>query len=527
MLRGLALAAVCLSVHVLPLGAQELPCAEFPVNTHTLGHQASPAVASAPDGRLLVVWVGEQDGGGEGVSGRLYDALGTPQEAEFRVNTFTAPAQFSFPSAASDGRGNFVVVWMNHDQDGSQAGIFGQRFGPDGAPQGMEFRVNTYTEGSQTTPKVAAAAGGFVVVWRSDGQDGSAGGVFCQRYDAAGAAQGPEFQVHTHTPGPQSYPAVSARPDGQFVVVWESFGQDEDHRGVFGQRFDEGGTPQGGEFPIHTFTTFAQAYARVAHRLDGGFVTVWTMNDGANFQIFGRTFDPSGDPEGPAFRINTDTSGLQDQPAITRGSDGGFIVVWTRNTLGGGADIAGRRLDSSGAPLGPEFAVAGSTTVDQSQPHVAAMPNGGFVAAWQSEDQDGSGFGVFASRDCARLYTVGPCRVADTRDPTGPSGGPPLAANAARSFPVSGLCGIPADARAVVLNATAVNPSEAGNLRLYPAGQAAPLASALNFAPGLTRANNAVVPLGTDGQIGVQCDMAPGSSGSTNLVLDVSGYFKR
>ena len=519
--RGLALAAICLSARVLPLGAQGLPCAEFPVNTHTLGHQTSPALASAPEGRLLVAWVGDQDGGVEGVSGRLYDASGTPEGAEFRVNTFTASNTFVFPSAASDGSGNFVVVWMNYDQDGSQAGVFGQRLGPDGAPQGTEFRVNTYTESSQSTPKVAAAgAGGFVVVWRSDGQDGSQGGIFGQRYDVAGAAQGPEFQVNTHTPGPQSYPAVSVRSDGQFVVVWQSFGQDADHRGVFGQRFDAAGTPQGGEFPIHTFTTLAQAYVRVAHRPDGGFVTVWIMHDGNNFQTFGRTFGPSGDAVGPAFLINTDTSGLQDQPAITRGSDGGFVVVWTHNTLGG-AYIAGRRLDSSGAPLGPEFAVAGSATDNQSQPHVAATPNGGFVAAWQSEDQDGSGFGVFASRDCARLYTVAPCRVADTR------GGPPLQANAARSFSVSGLCGIPADARAVVLNATAVNPSEAGNLRLYPAGQAAPLASALNFTAGLTRANNAIVPLGTAGQVAVQCDMAPGSSGSTNLVLDVFGYFKR
>jgi hypothetical protein len=120
------------------------------------------------------------------------------------------------------------------------------------------------------------------------------------------------------------------------------------------------------------------------------------------------------------------------------------------------------------------------------------------------------------------FFAISPCRVADTRDAPGPSGGPALAANTVRTFPVSGLCQVPSSARAVAINLAVFQPSNDGDLRVYPAGGAAPLASAINFRPGIVRANNAVVPL-TGGQISVQCDMP---SGSTHFFFDVYGYFQ-
>ena len=529
MRRALLASSVFLVAAGPPLHAQGPPCPEFLVNVQTLGRQNRPSVTSVPDGGFVVVWTTQSDGSGEGIFGRRYDAAGIAQGGDFRVNTTTADSQFG-PQVAADGQGGFVVAWTSTGQDGDTNGVYAQRFDSTGERQGPEFRVNSYTTGFQDGPRIAVGpAGDFVVVWDSYEQDGSGNGVFGQRYDASGQAQGPEFAVNTYTTEWQSSPAVSVRPDGAFVVVWDSLEQDGSGDGIFGQRFDADGERQGSEFRINTSTTLSQADSGVAHRSDGGFVAVWISNhQSVNWEIYGRSYDASGTPAGAEFRINTHSGELQNQPFITRDPNGGFIVAWNSRGQDGSDDgIAARRLGPSGAPVGPEFLVNTFTTGDQKDPQVAATPAGGFVVAWQSDGQDGSSSGIFASLDCTRLYTVAPCRVADTRDPTGPSGGPPLQANSARSFSVTGLCGIPADARAVVLNATAVNPSEAGNLRLYPAGQAAPLASALNFTAGLTRANNAVVPLGTDGQVSVQCDMAPGSSGSTNLVLDVFGYFKR
>ncbi len=93
-------------------------------------------------------------------------------------------------------------------------------------PAGAEFRVNTYTTYSQMWPVVSSdPAGNFVVVWRSLGQDGSSYGVFGQRYDASGTPQGAEFQVNTFTPSAQGPASVASDARGNFVVVWTSHGR--------------------------------------------------------------------------------------------------------------------------------------------------------------------------------------------------------------------------------------------------------------------------------------------------------------
>ena len=123
-----------------------------------------------------------------------------------------------------------------------------------------------------------------------------------------------------------------------------------------------------------------------------------------------------------------------------------------------------------------------------------------------------------------RFYTVSPCRVIDTRKANGPTGGPILAANAVRIFPVAGLCGIPADARTVSANLTVMGGSAPGALRVYPTDTGIPVSSAISFRAGQTRSNIAITTLATDGTgtIGVKND-APGT---LHLILDVSGYFK-
>lgn len=149
------------------------------------------------------------------------------------------------------------------------------------------------------------------------------------------------------------------------------------------------------------------------------------------------------------------------------------------------------------------------------------------MIVWGGYDgSNGVNTGGQYSLGASGFFTVAPCRVADTRNPVGPSGGPALSANTVRTFPVTGICGIPPSATAVAINMAIWFPSDGGDLRLYPAGGAVPLASAINFRAGLVRANNAIVPLGAGGQISVQCDMPLGSSGTTDLFFDVYGYFQ-
>ena len=503
-----------------PLAAQDLPCAEFRVNTATVDDQTTPALASDADGNFVVVWASYGVANPAGVQGQRFSAAGTARGGEFQVNTFSTAFQ-GYPSVASVPTGEFIVAWDSLGQDGNMLGVYAQRFNATGAPVAPEFRVNTYTTDTQADSSVAAdAAGNFVVVWTSYGQSGQSG-IFGQRYDASGSAAGPEFQVDSFTGGYQYVPRVAKDGAGNFVVVWMSYDQDGDQTGVFGQRYDAGGVAQGAEFPINTYTTGRQASPRIAADGAGNFVVVWTSSqDGSGVGIVGRRFNAAGEPQGPEFIVNSVTTGLQSTPDVAFDSSGAFVVVWTTDDADD-RGVVGRRFSAAGLAQGPEFPLNTFTAGLQVQPRVAATTHRGFVGAWMSDGQDGSMGGVYASQDCTRLYTLAPCRLADTRPASA------LAANSTRSFPVAGLCGVPADARAVAVNVTAVNPTDLGNFRLFPTGQAVPNASTLNFVAGANRANNAVVTLGAGGEVSVRCDMPPGSTGSTHVVLDVFGYFKR
>lgn len=86
------------------------------------------------------------------------------------------------------------------------------------------------------------------------------------------------------------------------------------------------------------------------------------------------------------------------------------------------------------------------------------------------------------------------------------------------------VCGIPSTATAVSVNLTVTQPAATGHLTLYPGDAAGPpLVSHINFTPGVTRANNAVVLLATNGGT---INVKNGSAGAVHFVLDVNGYFQ-
>jgi hypothetical protein len=218
--------------------------ADFLVNSYTRGDQGEPSVAGNGSGQFLVVWTGYggRDGDETGIFAQRLGSGGQRIGAELRVNTYTRGDQ-NRPAAAFLSDGGFVIVWAGARRDGANGGIFAQRFSSAGAHAGTEFQVNTYTPGDQDSPVVVPAGAGFVVAWESeegsggDPQDGSDGGVFAQRYDSNAIAVGTEFQVNSYTRNDQGPLAAARTAEGELVIVWESDGQDGHGEGVFGQRF--------------------------------------------------------------------------------------------------------------------------------------------------------------------------------------------------------------------------------------------------------------------------------------------------
>jgi hypothetical protein len=401
MRRAPAFPLVVLVLVPAAAGAQGDPVGpEFRVNTYTPGNEFGASVSTDALGNFVVVWQSSgQDGSLTGIYGQRYAASGVPLGPEFRVNTYTTSNQFT-SALASDASGGFVAVWTSQLQDGSNFGIYGQRYSVSGTPAGPEFRVNSATAGSQFVPAVTAApAGDFVVVWMSP--DGSDYGISGQRYSSAGAPVGPEFRVNTFTVAYQATATLAADATGGFVVVWASDGQDGSAYGIFGQRYDAAGAPLGSEFRVNTYTSGNQTDPEVDVDAAGNFVVVWqsSLQDGSGGGVFGQRFAASGAPLGGDFRVNSHTTSDQMRPVVTLDSSGNFVAAWQSAGQDGSANgVFAQRFDAAGAPLGAEFRVNTFVAGEQDDPAVAAAATGHFVVVWSSLDQDGSNYGVFGQR---------------------------------------------------------------------------------------------------------------------------------
>ncbi len=364
---------------------------QFVANVTTSGEQVEPVVAMDPDGNFVVVWQGFVQPPDISLFARSFDVFGAPQSGEFQVES-TPPnsGAESYPSVAMDGAGNFVVAWEAYDQD--YGGIFARRFDAAGTPQGLQFQVNTYSTAYQYSPSVARnASGDFVVVWQSY-RDGGGYGIYGQRYDGAGAAQGAEFRVNTYTTGDQTYPSVAMSPTGAFVVVWESQSQDGSGSGVFGQRYDASGATQGGEFRVNVTTAADQLNAHVGVDATGRFVVVWRHSEPGNTTtgIRGRRYDATGTAQGGEILVSLGTTGFAVQPDLTVDGAGNFVVVWRKGA------IFGQRFDAAGRRVGSEFQVGTSGPFATTYPRASLNDAGNFVVAWTGND--GAGYGAEARR---------------------------------------------------------------------------------------------------------------------------------
>jgi hypothetical protein len=130
---------------------------------------------------------------------------------------------------------------------------------------------------------------------------------------------------------------------------------------------------------------------------------------------------------------------------------------------------------------------------------------------------------VATSAGASDFYTLSPCRLLDTRNAYGPYGGPAMLPGQ-RILKATGQCGIPSTAKALAVNITAYNPTVSGNLRFFPGDADPNSSSVINFQPGVTRANNAMVMLASSGSgaLGIYNSASTG----VDVLVDVFGYFQ-
>ncbi len=204
------------------------------------------------------------------------------------------------------------------------------------SPMGQEHPLIGDIAGHQQRPQMVLGAKGGLVVWQHESESSKGEHVMVQALNADGVGTGIPIRMSTATDGRmERHPRGALLPDGNAVVVWEA-----------GTR--------------------------------------------ANREIYLRLLAPNFTFLTPEVRVNTRQAGNQHMPALAVLNDGTIVVLW-RSDLADGSHggVMGQLLNAQAAKLGGEFTVHQSAQSNQSQPAVAPLKNGGFVAAWISETVNG------------------------------------------------------------------------------------------------------------------------------------------
>ena len=382
--------------------------AEHLVNTRTISNQTDSAVSIDSDGDFLVAWSSYgQDGDSGGIFAQRFDRNCLEVGGEFQINSQVAGNQTD-PDAVMYEEGGFVVGWHGPGLDGED--VYARRFDAEARPIAQEFRLNTLTDHRQRYPRVAdSRTGAFVVVWeteRPDGEDVSwaAAG---RLYDTNGTPVGNEFLL-SQIPGCRN-PDVAMDASGNFVVVWV---QDSSTNTIMARLYEAAGTPRAEVFVVSSVALGSLTRPAVAMQTGGDFVVTWdghhqlsSMDD-----IHARGFASDGTALSDQFIVNTTTDNAQQNPRISMTEQGLFVIVWhgESSAEANGKDVFARRYNASCAPMGGEIRLNSFALDEQKYPAVAISQNARYVAAWQSLDQDGSGYGIFATsshRVCPADFT--------------------------------------------------------------------------------------------------------------------------
>ena len=211
---------------------------EFQVNTTTLAVQRDPKITTLQNGKFVVTWFVSY----YNIYAQIFNSDGTKHGVEFQVNTSMNNYQ-TFPSISKLFNDGFIITCSSNHIDLNIYLIYGQLFDNDGNKIGNEFQVNTDNIHTKGGSKVTLLPDNkFVVVWATLDQDGSDAGIYGQIFNKNGNKYGSEFQINTYTISYQEDPDVIGLKYNGFIVSWSSFDQDGDNYGIFAQIYNNDGT---------------------------------------------------------------------------------------------------------------------------------------------------------------------------------------------------------------------------------------------------------------------------------------------
>ncbi|WP_262029475.1 cadherin domain-containing protein [Microvirga sp. Mcv34] len=332
---------------------------------------------SLPNGGFLLLWKGKgTQPGQEDDSGSYYerfDANGVKLE-EVRIHTTAAGTQstavaYNTYQTVQNGqhiKDKTVFLWTgNGTQPGQEDpdGIFLQMVGADGIRIGSEVRVNTTTAGIADDYEFIPlnVDGRFAVTWSVYNSSNDQPDIFVQLFDGNGTKIGSEVRVSA-TPGNYYDLRGRALPNGNFVLVWQKFGQHGDD--IYQQVFDANGNRIGGETLVNTTPAASRSLSTFEVLSDGSWIVGWegngtqpgqedaydenTQEGGIFFQRFSLNADPTG----------LTLSGSIQENAAAEAIAGTLAAVDPDPT----STFTYSLVDANGAPVAhPLFEIVGNT----------------------------------------------------------------------------------------------------------------------------------------------------------------------
>jgi len=240
----------------------------------------SPTTGMADDGTFAISWYYYYDVTNQRVvRSMLFDSAGNAliyddtnsgdSGTYFAVSTID-PNTDTSPSLDMNGSGDFVISWQTYKGSPNLWEVHARKYywiGNQLNDYG-EMTVNTSEPYTQTMPSSAIdESGNFVIAWQALNQPGgNSWDVYAQLYEADADPIGTEFKVNELTQTYQMYPDVDMDHLGNFVVVWQSFSnEDSDPEwGIRGKEFEADGSVKEYEFQVNETTIQNQTWPAVA-----------------------------------------------------------------------------------------------------------------------------------------------------------------------------------------------------------------------------------------------------------------------
>ncbi|MBO4351857.1 MAG: metallophosphoesterase [Proteobacteria bacterium] len=208
--------------------------AQFFVNDNKKGHQYSPAAAMDDNGNFVVVWVDDQNNTGNGqIVMRGFDPLGNERFKTTTVNTNTK-GNHNKPQIAMTKDGDFIVAWQDASASAKTPQIYVRGFNSKGTEKFAQHNVLDADEGIRENPDIAIANdGSFVVTWQDDTDSNNSYQIRARAFNADGKANGDVFTVNSQASGQQMNPSIAMNPEtGTFFITYEDNNNDNKTYGI-------------------------------------------------------------------------------------------------------------------------------------------------------------------------------------------------------------------------------------------------------------------------------------------------------